>query len=447
MKVLIVDDENLLRNSLSRYLENHGFETGVAENLKVAKELLIKEEPEVILLDVNLPDGNGLEFLEWAKNLYPDILFIIITGHGRIKDAITAIKSGAFDYLEKPLEMEEVLLNLKKAEEHLKLKNEVAKLKRTLPEKELEMVVVSPKMLEVLSIAKTIASSDARSVLLLGESGVGKDLFAKFIHHNSKRKEMPFLVLNCAAVPDNLIESELFGYEKGAFTDAKTQKKGLLELADNGTIFLDEIGDMKLELQAKLLRVLEDGTFKRIGGTRGLRVDVRFIAATNQDLKKKMEEKLFREDLYYRLELFPLYIPPLRERKEDIIPIAMHFVNFYNKKTGKKVHGFTEEAKNLLLSYSWPGNVRELKNTIERIMILTNKDYIYPEELLFLKRFEERAKGESFSTMEEMEINLIKNALKLTFGNISKAAKKLGISRDKMRYKIKKYNILTEEFK
>lgn len=447
MKVLIVDDENLLRNSLSRYLENHGFETALAENLKVAREVLVKEEPDIVLLDVNLPDGNGLEFLEWAKNLYPDILFIIITAHGRIRDAITAIKNGAFDYLEKPLEMEEVLLNLKKAEEHLKLKSEITTLKRTLPEKELEMVAVSPKMLEVISIAKTIASSDARSVLLLGESGVGKDLFAKFIHQNSKRKNQPFLVLNCAAVPDNLIESELFGYEKGAFTDAKAQKKGLLELADNGTIFLDEIGDMKLELQAKLLRVLEDGTFKRIGGTRDLRVDVRFIAATNQDLKKKMEEKLFREDLYYRLELFPLYIPPLRERKEDIIPIAMHFVNFYNKKTGKKVNGFTEEAKNLLLSYSWPGNIRELKNTIERIMILTNKDYIYPEELLFLKRFEEKVQEEPPSTMEEVEINMIKNALKSTSGNISKAAKKLGISRDKMRYKLKKYNILIEEFK
>lgn len=447
MKVLIVDDENLLRTSLSKYLENQGFETASAENLKVAREIIIKDEPEIVLLDVNLPDGNGIEFLEWAKNLYPDILFIIITAHGRIRDAITAIKNGAFDYLEKPLEMEEVLLNLKKAEEHLKLKKEVIKLRRTLQEKETELIAVSPKTLEVLTLARTIAASDAKSVLLLGESGVGKDLFAKFIHQNSKRKDLPFLVLNCAAVPDNLIESELFGYEKGAFTDAKTQKKGLLELADNGTIFLDEIGDMKLELQAKLLRVLEDGTFKRIGGTRDLKVDVRFIAATNQDLKKKIEEKIFREDLYYRLELFPLYIPPLRERKEDIIPLAMHFINFYNKKTGKKVSGFTEEARNLFLNYFWPGNIRELKNTIERIIILTNKEFIDTEELLFLKKFDKEMPQEPISSIEEMEINLINKALKEVSGNISKAAKKLGISRDKLRYKLKKYKILPENFK
>ncbi|MEJ5166114.1 MAG: sigma-54 dependent transcriptional regulator, partial [Thermoanaerobaculia bacterium] len=339
-----------------------------------------------------------------------------------------------------------VLLNIKKAEEHLRLKNEVTKLRRTLQEKETEILAVSPKTLEVLALARAIATSDAKSILLFGESGVGKDLFAKFIHQNSKRKDLPFLVLNCAAVPDNLIESELFGYEKGAFTDAKTQKKGLLELADNGTIFLDEIGDMKLDLQSKLLRVLEDGTFKRIGGTRDLKVDVRFIAATNQDLKKKIEEKLFREDLYYRLELFPLYIPPLRERKEDILPLAMHFVNFYNKKTGKKVSGFTEDAKNLLLNYSWPGNVRELKNTIERIIILTNKEFIDTEELLFLKKFDKTVPQETISSIEEMEINLINKALKEVSGNISKAAKKLGISRDKLRYRLKKYKILPEDF-
>lgn len=447
MKVLIVDDENLLRNSLLKYLKNQGYDTAAAENLKFAREIILKDEPDIVLLDVNLPDGNGLELLEWAKNLYPDILFIIITAHGKVRDAIAAIKNSAFDYLEKPLEMEEVLLNLKKAEEHLQLKNEVTKLKRTLTEEDLKIIAVSQKMIEVLNLAKTIASSDARSVLLLGESGVGKDLIARYIHNNSKRKNSPFLVLNCAAVPDKLIESELFGYEKGAFTDAKTQKKGLLELSDNGTIFLDEIGDMKPDLQAKLLRVLEDGTFKRIGGSRDLKVDVRFIAATNQDLKKKMEEKQFREDLYFRLELFPITIPPLRERKEDIIPISLHFIQIYNKKTNKNVLGFTEEAKKLILDYSWPGNIRELKNTIERVMILTNKSLIDLDELLFLKRFEKKVDLDTFSSIEEMELSLIKKALKSTFGNISEAARKLGITRDKLRYKLKKYKILIEDFK
>jgi len=337
------------------------------------------------------------------------------------------------------------LINLKKAQEHINLKNELSRYKKSNFEKSLEIIASSQKMQEVLKLAHSVASSEARTILLQGESGTGKDLIAKYIHLHSRRSSFPFLVLNCAAVPENLLESEIFGYEKGAFTDAKTQKKGLLELANGGTLFLDEIGELKLNLQAKILRVLEDGIFKRLGGIRDIQTDVMFIAATNRDLKKRVEENQFREDLYYRISIFPIYIPPLRERREDILPLAKHFINIYNKRLGKKVLGFTKEAEKEVIEYNWYGNARELKNVIERAMILINKDYIDLKDLNIHLDFKNDIKKTEFLSLEEMEINFIKEALKNNNYNVTKAAKVLKITRDKLRYKMKKYKILREE--
>ncbi len=444
MKILIVDDENLFRISIAKLLRNESYNVFESSTIKEAKEIIIKEEPDIVLLDVNLPDGTGIDLLEWAISGYPDILFIMLTAYGKIKDAINCVKKGAFNYLEKPIEAEEILINVKKAEEHIILKNELLMYKKRDKE-DIEIIASSNKMQEVLRLAHTVATSEARTILLQGESGTGKDLIAKYIHLHSRRRDNPFLVLNCAAVPENLLESEIFGYEKGAFTDAKTQKKGLLELANDGTLFLDEIGELKINLQAKVLRFLEDGVFKRLGGLRDIQTDVMFISATNRDLKKEVEEKLFREDLYYRISIFPIYIPPLRERKEDILPLAKHFINLYNKKFNKKVLGLTKEAEISLLEYEWYGNVREIRNVIERTMILINKEYIDLEDLNLDKDKKSEAKREDYYSLEDMEIKLIKNALKYTNYNVSKAARVLKITRDKLRYKIKKYKINKEE--
>lgn len=444
MKILIVDDENLFRISIAKLLKNEGYSTYEASSVKEAKEIIIKEEPEIVLLDVNLPDGNGIDLLEWAISGYPDILFIMLTAYGKVKDAINTVKKGAFNYLEKPIEAEEILLNIKKAEEHINLKRELIMYKKRDSD-DIEIIASSQKMQEVLRLAHTVARSEARTILLQGESGTGKDLIAKYIHLHSRRRDNPFLVLNSAAVPENLLESEIFGYEKGAFTDAKTQKKGLLELANGGTLFLDEIGELKINLQAKILRFLEDGVFKRLGGLRDIQTDVMFISATNRDLKKDVEEKLFREDLYYRISVFPIYIPPLRERKEDILPLAKHFINIYNRKFNKKVLGFKKEAEKSLLEYEWYGNAREIRNVIERTMILINKEYIDLEDLNIEKDKKNETRAGDFSSLEAMEIKLIKDALKDTNYNVSKAAKLLKITRDKLRYKIKKYKLNKEE--
>jgi len=445
MKILIVDDEILFRKSISMALKKEGFFVFESDSIKGAKEIIINEEPEIVFLDVNLPDGNGIDLLEWAISGYPDITFIMMTAYGKVKDAIESVKKGAFNYLEKPIDTEEILINLKKAQEHINLKNELSRYKKSNFEKSLEIIASSQKMQEVLKLAHSVASSEARTILLQGESGTGKDLIAKYIHLHSRRSSFPFLVLNCAAVPENLLESEIFGYEKGAFTDAKTQKKGLLELANGGTLFLDEIGELKLNLQAKILRVLEDGIFKRLGGIRDIQTDVMFIAATNRDLKKRVEENQFREDLYYRISIFPIYIPPLRERREDILPLAKHFINIYNKRLGKKVLGFTKEAEKEVIEYNWYGNARELKNVIERAMILINKDYIDLKDLNIHLDFKNDIKKTEFLSLEEMEINFIKEALKNNNYNVTKAAKVLKITRDKLRYKMKKYKILREE--
>lgn len=442
MRILIVDDENLLRISLKKALEKKGNILYEAKNLKEAKETIINEEPDLVLLDINLPDGSGLEILDWAKNSFPFMQFIMITAYGKIKDAVEAIKKGAFHYLEKPFEMEELFAYIERIKEYLNFKKEVLKFEKFEEGKKTQIIAKSPKMFEVLKTAHIAAKSNVKIILITGESGTGKELISKYINEHSDKYNLSFLSINCATIPENLLEAELFGYEKGAFTDAKNQKKGIIELANGGTLFLDEIGELKFNLQAKLLRILESGQFKRIGGIRDIDFDVRFITATNQDLKKKVEEKAFREDLYYRLALFPIHIPPLRERKEDILPLCEYFIKIYNKKFGKNVLALSKNASQMLFNYHWPGNIRELKNLIERAMILQSGDFIEEKDLNIQIDYEKN-NIEKFHSLEKAELSIIKDALKNAKGNVSKAAKILKISRDKLRYKIKKHNLIS----
>jgi len=370
VKLLIVDDEKLFRWSLNKILGKAGYQTIEAVTVKEAKQLITAEEPEIVLLDINLPDGNGVDTLKWAKLSFPEMMFMMITAKGKVSDAVEAMKSGAYDFLEKPVDMESLIQHVDRVREVIHLRRQIVRLSQEEEKSRPRLIASSPAMVEAVRLAHTFAESSAQTALLLGESGSGKDLLARYIHEHSLRARMPFMAINCAAMPENLLESELFGYEKGAFTDAKTMKRGIFELAHEGTVFLDEVGEMTASMQAKLLRVLEDWTFKRVGGTRDITVDVRLIAATNQDLETLLTGRKFREDLFYRLNVFPIRIPALRERPEDIQVLADHFVSHFNRKFGRNVLNFSNESIQTLLSYPWPGNVRELKNVIERAMIL-----------------------------------------------------------------------------
>jgi two-component system, NtrC family, response regulator AtoC len=355
------------------------------------------------------------------------------------------MRSGAHDYLEKPIDNDSLVEHVNRLKEIVELKRQLLLLSQAqASEQRAKLIIVeSQAMTEVVRIARTVSESAAQTVLLLGESGSGKDLLARYIHEHSDRKNNPFMVINCAALPEQLLESELFGYEKGAFTDAKSLKRGILELADGGTVFMDEVGELKAGMQAKLLRVLEDWTFKRIGGTRDISVNVRLIAATNQDLEAMVQRRDFREDVYYRLNVFPIRIPPLRERREDIVAIANHFVSFYNQKFGKRVVGFTKESIDSLNAYNWPGNARELRNAIERVMILQNEPYIASIDFLLQKGAGSTSQNlrDEIVPLAEAEKMLIERALAVTHGNVVRAAKLLRVSRDKLRYKIKKHQL------
>ncbi|MEO0287112.1 MAG: sigma-54 dependent transcriptional regulator, partial [candidate division WOR-3 bacterium] len=366
-----------------------------------------------------------------------DGIFIFITAYGTIPSAVEAIKKGAFDYLTKPVDFENLLKTLKKAIEFNELKKENVRLKEELEyyEKEKAIVYKSSKMKEITLLAKDVAKTDA-TILLTGESGTGKEILARFIHKESGRKGR-FVPVNCSAIPETLLESELFGYEKGAFTGADRRKEGKVLWADNGTLFLDEIGDMPLALQGKILRLLQDKCFERVGGLETIYVDVRFIAATNQNLEEKIKEGKFREDLFYRLNVIKIHIPPLRERKEDIIPLAKYFIDFYSKKYRKEIKEVSERALENLLKYSWPGNVRELENVIERTVILTKGEKIENFAGIEMKE----SKYEPLK-MEEVEKIHIEKILKMVNGNISKASEILGIHRNTLREKIKKYGII-----
>ncbi|HAD03916.1 MAG: Fis family transcriptional regulator [Desulfuromonadales bacterium GWD2_61_12] len=452
-KILVVDDEHLIRWSLEQNLKKQGYEVISAGTGEDALRLVRDESPDLILLDIQLPGINGLQVLEKVKELEEEVIVIMVTALGVLETAVKAMRMGAYDYINKPFNLDELAIIIKKALETGELKREVAHLRgeQTKRYGVNNLIGKSRHMQNVLAMVEKIAKSDASTVLIQGESGTGKELIAKAIHYESARADKPFMAINCAAVPETLLESELMGHEKGAFTDAKMQKKGLFEYADGGTVFLDEIGDMELGMQAKLLRVLEERSFRRVGGVKDISVDVRIVSATNKDLQKGMEEKTFRTDLYYRLQVIPIFLPPLRERRDDIIALTEHFIAHFNREFGKNVKGISKMAEKFLVEYSWPGNIRELKNIIERAIILENDDTLLLEHLP--QEIVARTGGAGAGPLtfrlppegldiEDVERELIRQALEVSEGNQSKAAKKLNLGIDAFRYRMKKFGYL-----
>lgn len=451
-KLLVVDDEHLIRWSLEQNLKKQGYEVVTAGSGEDALRLVREEQPDLVLLDIQLPGISGIEVLEKIKEHDEDIIVIMVTANSGLENAVNAMRLGAHDYISKPFNLDELSIVVKKALETSDLKQEVVRLRtETKKDGAPNIIGESRQIKHLMEVLEKVARSEASTVLVQGESGTGKELVAKWIHYSSNRADKPFIAINCAAVPATLLESELFGHEKGAFTDAKATKKGLFELADGGTVFLDEIGDMEMGMQAKLLRFLEDRSFRRIGGGRVFTVDVRIISATNKDLQKSIEEKSFRNDLYYRLQVIPIFLPSLRDRKEDIIPLATHFINLYNKDFNRKVHGIAPMAERVMTDYSWPGNIRELKNVIERAIILGNDETLLLEHLpaeMVTKTPQTFTTASLFHLpqegidIEEVEKELIRQALEITEWNQSKAAKKLCLGIDAFRYRMKKYGYL-----
>ncbi len=458
-RILVVDDEKLLRWSLRERLLREGFEVLEADSAAAARHVLSTDDVDLILLDYRLPDATGVDLLrEWTET-QADIPVILMTAYSSVETAVEAIKLGAFDYINKPFNQDEMVLNIHKALETSRLRREVRAVRRLQEEKYglSNIVGDSPAMRDVFKMINKVGRSAASTVLITGESGTGKDLVAKAIHYASDRAGGSFMNITCSALPDTLLESELMGHERGAFTDAKTSKQGLFELADNGSLFLDEIGDMGILLQAKLLRFLEEKTFKRVGGVRDIKVDVRIIAATNRDLSKAVAEGRFREDLYYRLKVIPITLPPLRERTEDIPRLVEHLMDQFNREFRKNCRGMSAPALALLRQHSWAGNVRELRNVIERAMILEDKEVLdvedLPDEIRRLTPAppmgspEPRAERNGFVLpetgypLERMELEMVRQALERSAGNQTRAARLLSISRDALRYKIKKFNL------
>lgn len=447
--ILIIDDEETQRSILKGYLEKKGYKIYSASSGTEGIDLIRRNMIDIVLSDYKMPDKTGLEVLETVKEINPEISFVILTAYGTIENAVKAMRLGAFDYISKPVDLDELDLLLERIIENKNLKSEILLLKNQLKEKFKidSFISQSPKMEEVLSIAARSADSKA-TVLITGESGTGKEVLAKAIHYASSRKDKPFVAVNIPALPETLLESELFGHEKGAFTGADKAKKGRFELADGGTIFLDEIGDIPLNLQVKLLRVLQEHQIERVGSVENINIDVRIIAATHQNLEQKIKDGSFREDLYYRLNIVSLYLPPLRERKEDILPLIDHFVEKYSKENNKKKLSLSKEAVDLLIKYNFPGNVRELENAIERAVVLCRSDVItvndLPNVIKGFKAEKEIVTNENTSLIEQVEAlekKLIFDALSKTNGNQSQAGRMLGLTERNLRYKMQKYEI------
>ncbi len=468
-KVLIVDDDSAIRYTLTEALRSWGYEPVEASTVSAALESFEAEHPSAVLQDVNLPDGSGLDALLEYKKRQPQAIVIMITGNVQLEDTIAALRGGAYDFIGKPIRLGELQVTIRNGIEASRLRREVRYLRRERERRFSfdQIIGESPAMTETINLARKVAASEASSVLLLGESGTGKDLVAKAIHYGSSRAEQPFIAINCAAIPATLIESELFGHEKGAFTDAKGRKEGLFEQAQGGTFFLDEIGELELGLQAKLLRVLEEGAFRRVGGLKDLPLDVRVVAASNRDLKSDGETGKFRLDLYYRLSVIQIDLPPLRERGDDVLLLANYYISHFNERLRKRIRGLTHEVEEIFRCYSWPGNVRELRNIIERVMILEDEDRItttwLPRGLVRDERTVSPAPGAppspaaeiiapSFQSpatpafrlpdagidLEQVELSLVRQAMERSGGNQTRAAELLGVSRDQLRYRLKK---------
>lgn len=450
-RVLVVDDEDLIRRWLEAFLEEEGFEVALAENAEAAREAFPAKSPHAIILDLKLPDGDGMTLLREFIEADPDLAIIILSAHGDIGTAVDAVKLGAYHFLEKPPKPEVLLTTLIKGLEARSLKCTVSGLRRQAGWQfsGVEIVGRSAGMRRVVELVGKVAASDSSTVLVRGESGVGKEVVAQAIHAHSARAEHPFLEINCTALPETLLESELFGHERGAFTDARERKKGLLELGDRGTILLDEIGDLPTGAQAKLLRFLETRTFKRVGGVRDISVNVRIVALTNRNLEAAVRDQSFRRDLFYRLNVIPLTIPPLRDRPEDVEPLARFFLAQMIKAMRRPARDISRDAVAMLERYSWPGNVRELRNVIERALILEEGAEILPEhlpdELQPGARAIDLEPGFNLPpagiNVEELEKDLLRQALERTHGNKTRAAELLCLSRDTLRYRLEKYGI------
>jgi two-component system response regulator AtoC len=455
--ILVVDDERLVRWSLQQKLEQWGYHVSLAEDGTTALGRFQIDNPDLITLDMKLPDMTGLELLAELRNRHCQAPVIMITAFGVVDDAVRSLKLGAYDFIEKPINFEKLENSIRNALETGRLRTEIARTQEIQrSEFSVEQIIgVSQHVRDVRDLVQKVARSEASTILIQGESGTGKDLIAHAIHFESDRHDRPFFAINCAAIPETLMESELFGHEKGAFTDARQQKKGMFEMADGGTLFLDEVSEMTQGMQAKLLRVLEGQQFRRVGGVKNLTVDVRVIVASNRNLEEAVRTGKFRQDLYFRIAIIPIVLLPLRDHKDDIPMLLEHFIRHYNQKFRKNIQGLSKDAEQLLLDYSWPGNVRELKNAIERVMILGDGNRVSAKYLPI-----RIAEGGPLSLVPQdgpdpggiqlpitgtplydVERELIRQALEHSRGNKTTAARLLHITRDTLRYKVKKYKL------
>ena len=461
--VLVVDDQESIRHFVSKALEAEGYTVQTTGSVRETREAIERGLPDLVVLDLKLPDGTGLELLREIKRAQSEVSVIVMTAFGELETAVEAMSNGAFWFVKKPFQNDELLALVARALESQKLWLELRRLRHQAFADGEFLHSSAPSMQEAYAISEQVARGDTTSVLIEGESGTGKEYFANLIHRMSARHDKPFVEINCAAIPSELLESELFGHEKGAFTDARTQKLGLMELASGGTLFLDEIGEMSPMLQVKLLRVLERRNFKRVGGTKDISVDVRIMSATNQDLERLVRHGKFREDLYYRLKVVPLYVPPLRERKEDIVPLSRLFMDRFARQFKKDFREISPPAERLLLDYPWPGNIRELRNLFERTILLETGPSLEPHHLKLASRLRPAsepslgqrvdealggplpADGIPFETLiEELERALILRASYATKWNQSRTAEMLKLKRDKLRYRMKLYQLQPE---
>lgn len=454
-RILVVDDEKMIRWTIARALGDSGYAIEEASSGAEALAAIEREVPDLVLLDYKLPDKTGVEVLREIRRATPEVPVILITAFGTLEGAVAAMREGAYDYRSKPFEIDDLMLTVRRALETSGLRDEVRALREETRRATVgpDLVAESAAMKEVVRLIDRVAHSEASTILLLGESGVGKGVVSRALHDSSRRATRAFLNITCTALPENLLESELFGHERGAFTDARQQKRGLVELAQGGSLFLDEIGDLSAALQGKLLRFLEAKQFRRVGGTRDITVSVRIIAATNRDLAREVADGRFREDLYYRLNVIPIKIPPLRERREDLQPLVARFVTHFNREFRKSVKGFDARAYQVMESYHWPGNVRQLRNAIERSILLADHEILTVDDLPSEVRlphagaavappggprdvYELPREGANFDMLER---EYVRQALERTKGNRSRAARLLGMNRDQIRYRIEKF--------
>ncbi|OGQ56404.1 MAG: two-component system response regulator [Deltaproteobacteria bacterium RIFCSPLOWO2_02_56_12] len=450
-RILVVDDEPAQLELAGGFLKKRGFETVLAESGEKALRSFRDQPFDLVLTDQKMAGMSGLELVHAVRALNPETAVIVMTAYGTIETAVSAIKAGAADYLTKPLNLDELLYRIEQVRERQRLLTENRELREALQGRHrIEGIIgESGQMLEVVSLVRRVAPSEA-SVLIRGESGTGKELIAKAIHFASPRAAGPLIRINCAALPETLLESELFGHEKGAFTGALATRKGRFELADEGTLFLDEIGDLPLHLQAKLLRVLQEREFERVGSSQSIRVNVRILSATHRDLEALLKAGQFREDLYYRLNVVTILLSPLRERRQDLPLLIDHFLRVFAEKNGKRIRGFTHEARETLLRYDYPGNVRELENLVERAVVLTRDEVISKDDLPLMvqppeKGAEEEGGSSLTAAVEGMERQMIREALARSGGVQTRAAEMLGISERALRYKLKKYGLTGDD--